>query len=322
MTRLPPELASFREATEPSSERVAEARRRLRVDGAAAVCRRVLGTLAEPGPDAESRVRRRLNLPPRRVPWGVAGLAAAASLALWLGRPEPERAVSMTLVSVPAPVPVGELVQLHPDGDGFLSGTERRPRVRWDGGRLDVAVEPDMGVDLTVETTEARVHVVGTAFTVERDALGTRVTVERGTVEVTCAGGDPSRLTAGRSASCWPTRAAGLLARARALAARDESADAVLETLAVADARDAPAATRGEILALRFDVLRRAGHGDEALAAAAAYREEGHQERAAAVGAAAVGLALASEGCAGVGPWTPMLDAPTLAELRLRCPNP
>jgi hypothetical protein len=97
------------------------------------------------------------------------------------------------------------------------------PRLEWEQGTLKVEVEPERGIDLAVHTREAEVRVVGTRFSVTRDALGTGVVVTHGHVAVLCADGEKALLGAGEARVCPPTHAAGLLGRANALAAAEAS---------------------------------------------------------------------------------------------------
>ncbi|MGF1468107.1 MAG: FecR domain-containing protein [Sandaracinaceae bacterium] len=74
-------------------------------------------------------------------------------------------------------------------------------------GRVRVAFDPPEGAGhrLAVETPEARVEVVGTAFSVQRDErYGTTVSVEEGVVRVVPRGSPPLRLTAGQTYSGAP----------------------------------------------------------------------------------------------------------------------
>jgi hypothetical protein len=155
-------------------------------------------------------------------------------------------------------------VALTYQGAGRLGGDERAPVVEWDAGRLSVEVEHGQGIDLAVLTREAEVRVVGTGFVVNRDALGTSVTVVHGRVAVLCASGDKSILDAGEQRVCPPTEPPALLGRARAL--QDAGADAA-EVLQAADAgltAGAEGAIRGELLVLRADALVHTGRHQEA----------------------------------------------------------
>lgn len=312
-------LRRFAGATEPTTVQVERLRRRLGVDADPALARDILSRLPEPRPGAESRVRARLGRPATAVRWPVAALLVAAGLAAWFLREPPENPLLLSLEGEGSAVEVGEHVHLVASGSGTAGGTDRRPRLRWDRGRLDVDVDHGEGIDLRVQTPEATVRVVGTAFTVRRDILGTEVEVARGAVEVACTGAAPRRLQPGESMACWPTRPAALLGRARALQAAGSSPGDVIATLDAIDTRDADHIVAGEALALRFDMLRALGRDDEALAVARAYRAGAHVERATEIAAAAVSLALGRGDCATALDWAPQLDADALAGLRLRC---
>ncbi len=317
--KLSEQLQRFAEATEPSAAQVGRLRRRLGVEPDAALSREILSRLPEPAPGADARVRARLDRPAPTLRLPLAGLLLAAGLAAWFLREPPETPVLLSLEGEASAVAVGEHVRLVATGTGTAGGTDRRPRLRWDRGRLDVDVDHGEGIDLRVETAEAVVRVVGTAFTVRRDILGTGVDVVHGVVEVTCAGALPRRVKTGDTATCWPTRPAGLLGRARALQAAKAPPVDVLSTLDAVDARDADPIVTGEVLALRFDMLRALGRDDEALAAARDYRFGGYTERATEIAAAAVALELTRGDCRAASAWADVLDSDATVALGLRC---
>jgi hypothetical protein len=164
-------------------------------------------------------------------------------------------------------------------GRGEVTGTNRNPVIFWEVGRLTTCLTPGRGMHLVVETPDGRAEVHGTCFQVERDALGTRVTVTEGRVEVTCAGGTPGMLDPGASRECRPTRPAALLARARALKDRGDN-DGALATLDDALARStAGDPARGEILALAFDLRVARDELPAALEAARTYLAEEYEPR-------------------------------------------
>ena len=164
-------------------------------------------------------------------------------------------------------------------GRGEVAGTRRNPVIFWEVGRLTMCLTPKRGIHLVVETPDGRAEVHGTCFVVERSALGTRVTVTEGRVEVTCAGSAPGMLDPGGSRDCRPTRPAALLARARALEDRGDN-DGALSTLDDALARStAGDPARGEILALQFDIRVARDDLPAALQAARAYLAEGYEPR-------------------------------------------
>lgn len=250
---------AFRDATAPSPEAVARLERSF--SGRSTHARlRVLPVPRTVVARAPSRSRR----------WPA--LALAAALLAWLGyslRPQPitarlEAEDTVTEALTPA-------VQLRYSGSGVVGGTDRAPRIRWEVGELRVEVDP--GIALSVETDDAVVRVLGTLFTVVRDARGTTVSVERGRVSVSCV---DHVLEPGMSATCLPTRPAGLLARARSLRADPASAlDAVSRGLALAQPGDP---VRGELLALQVELLA-STDPTTARAAAERYLAEGYQAR-------------------------------------------
>jgi hypothetical protein len=160
-------------------------------------------------------------------------------------------------------------VQLSYRGSGTVGGAVRKPRIDWEVGTLRVEVEPDRGIDLRVDTREAEIRVIGTGFTVERDALGTRVAVAHGQVAVNCSDGGSASLLPGASITCRPTHAAGLLGRARALEASGAGPQPVLESAERGLAAGPSEAVREELELIRIEALAASGREAEALEAVA-----------------------------------------------------
>jgi hypothetical protein len=227
---------------------------------------------------------------------GLAGLLVAGAL-LYRRESPPPQTVALA-ADTPTHLPVGGDVALLYAGRGALDGGAARPRITWEAGELTVEVVPERGVDLVVETPEGTASVVGTAFTVTRDALGTRIAVRRGTVAVQCRDGREARLGAERSLVCLPVRAAGMLARARALEAASAEAADVLEALDAGlrlDPEGGP--VRAELAARRIRVLEALRRDDDAAAAADAWLASGETLRRDEVRALAIGLALRRRDC-------------------------
>ena len=241
------------------------------------------------------------------------GLAAAAALLLTLHSPseptpQPDSPVALRLdaEASSARIQVGAGTWLDYSGQGSVGGTAQRPLVEWERGRVRVEVDPDAGIDLVVHTREGEVRVLGTIFHVDRSALGTEVTVERGKVAVTCEGAPEQQLTIGLSATCLPTTAGGLLGRAHAL--RDATADPalVVGTLERGLELAEPGAVRNELRVLRMVVLSELGRVGPALDEAQAYLAEGQAQRRDEVHELAVGLAVGIADCEAA---RPALDA-------------
>jgi hypothetical protein len=192
----------------------------------------------EPTPDALARLRTRPAKPPRRRPAVVLlpTLAAAAAALLWLRPPDavhtpnapaphkvapppgaPPQPVSASWSGASATTPLGPHVVATATGLGAVSGTTRDLTVDWTTGDISLEVEPNAGMAVQVKTEEAQVVVTGTVFSVRRDALGTRVEVGRGRVEVRCGEEPTVSLTAGTEQTCLPLTAVGWLRRAVAL---------------------------------------------------------------------------------------------------------
>ena len=248
----------------------------------------------EPSDGAVARLRSRA-LDAERGPvrpgvgrwWLAGGTLAAVAAVVAISRPEPTLPTT-ALAGPSAPIQLTDDVRLTFDGLGSAGGSPDEPRIRWESGDLHVEVRPDRGVALVVETEDARIAVVGTAFDVRRSALGTTVAVDHGRVEVACADGTHRTLGAGEALTCLPTSAAAWTGRARALRAAQRPDAEVLEAvdrgLALCDA-DGP--ERGELLVLRLGVLIRAGRNAEAARTADEYLSAGFTAREAEVRAIA-----------------------------------
>jgi hypothetical protein len=286
--------------------------------GQDASIRDLLATLPEPRPGAAQRVRTRLRHHrawPVSWPWLVAGGFAAAA--------------AVTVVAMHATAPAPTLVPAHLEstatyaavrpapgvsvdfrGSGELAGTASAPRINWEAGTVSVSVEPDQGIALSVRTREADVRVIGTAFAVTRDAMGTRVQVEHGRVAVECSTSEGLVLSAGESQSCLPASAAGLLARARTLQDQGRN-EAVLDAVERGlSSQDLSPAIRGELLVVRVHALAELGDPAQALATARGYLREGGEPRTEEMRHLAAGLALGVEGCDGATPlWSELAAA-------------
>jgi hypothetical protein len=116
-------------------------------------------------------------------------------------------------------------------GEGLLSAGGDDFEIRWDTGRLEVAVEPDAGIRLAVVTAEARIAIVGTAFSVTSGSDGTRVEVSRGVVRVRCHGQQERRFAAAESTICAPVDPQRLARRAVKLHLQDGACVDVLAAL-------------------------------------------------------------------------------------------
>lgn len=231
----------------------AESRLRERLQAGAPVTP-LLKELPKPDYSATHRVKARLRKPAPSRAW-IGGLALAAGALLALG----------TTQLPQAPAPLSEALasagqaEITPDlsatwqGSGRISGTEQAPIVDWDKGSLHLELTPDQGVDLQVRTREARVAVLGTVFDVERDVLGTTVSVTRGKVQVDCTQGSDPILSAGEEHTCLPVSAAASASRLQAL--QDQEPQARRAEIARAIAlKDARGDVLSELLALRLEL--------------------------------------------------------------------
>lgn len=258
--------------------------------------------------EAVARGERR-RPPPHRRPavWAGAAAAGLAAAALWLALlPAPR--VDRPLTHAGA-VALGARVNVVADGEGRVTGDGQDMTLAWESGTLSVEVEPNQGVKLAVTSPEATVRVVGTGFTVTRDALGTAVAVRHGKVAVTCARGDEHLLTADQSATCAPAHAAAALARVLALRATATPAALLQEidaALALPDARGPAAA---ELHVLRAGALLDTGDAPGALAEAEAALAAPDVTRADELHRLAARLRLRAGDCAGALPHLRALEA-------------
>ena len=246
MSGRPPALERYAEATEPTAD---------------AVDRAVGRVLAQVDPPMLR------SLPPPQEPrprawtaWVGALVLGAVALGIVLSieRGAPDR--SLGSLAEWSEAEIGPGVSARFMGEGQVRG-EVSPAITWRTGTLELAVDPQAGQSVRVQTLEAEVRVVGTLFTVERSALGTRVSVSHGVVEVTCSGGGPGRVTSGGTRTCLPITGAGMLGRARVLEERGAASGEVLAAVEAGLAlAEGPVA--GELRAFRIQHLIRTGaHG-------------------------------------------------------------
>ncbi len=277
----------------------------------------VMRLLAEiPGPAqgatarVSARLERTLALPPRRsrAPFVVGAattFALAAAALLYVNMPSKPPPVHGPIASESA-WGVGSLasVDLTYRGVGEVSGTGRAPEIEWQSGTIHVEVQPNTGIDLRVRTREAQVRVVGTGFTVSRDALGTKVEVRHGKVETTCDGEAPALLGAGEVRVCLPQSAAGLLGRAHKLIDGNGSHAIIFETLDLGLSRAAAGEpARDELVALKVEVLHRDGQAAAALETAREVVTASEGLRRDEVLQIAANIASEQGGCAVAAPW-------------------
>jgi hypothetical protein len=273
--------------------------------------RELLGRLPQPDPDGEVRVWRRFQ--ESRARQGASGwlasllrpavmgpalvmAGAAAVVAVML--PERQREITLDASSDVVRHEWSEQVELRLAGHGVATGTAQDVLVTWETGTVWVEVEPHSGTSLSVVTDEAQIEVVGTAFSVTRDALGATTSVQHGTVSVTCDDGWQGQLTAEVGPhTCWPVRPAALLGRADALLERGAPGELVLATLDRGlQVAEGGSATEGELLARRVSVRASMGQVQGAVADAERYLASGDRSRQAEV-ARTVGRSLLAGGC-------------------------
>jgi ferric-dicitrate binding protein FerR (iron transport regulator) len=279
-------LSRTRESTTPSARSIGRVKARLDVRLRSA--RAELSSVPGPRPGAAERVKARLaphltppHLAPRPAPWalrggaplprarGSAAFAMAASLVIG-GSMAPEGQSERFLAGSSSSMSLSEHVRAEHEGVGRVLREGEELSIDWEIGRIALEVEPGQGATVRLQTPEGVVRVVGTRLVVERDALGTEVSVERGSVSVRCEGGEEQTLQAGHSSECWPTTGAGLLGRARALEQAAQPPDSILATVERGLAREVSGTgpIRAELLSLRTQALLAQGDQQGALRAA------------------------------------------------------
>lgn len=283
-----------RAATEPTPGALARVEARIRFPGGV-----LRAAAAEPSSAALSRVQGRSGRRgTRRVP--VLGVAFVLAMCLLIYALTPRFSARDLAAQAPTSASLSPEVAVRYAGEGRVDGERRDLVIHWQIGTLETDVEPDRGVHVAVVTDEARVVVHGTAFSVDRTALGTAVSVARGEVEVTCGVDAPVILRAGEHAGCLPVRASGELARARELRSRGVESVRVLGVIERgAKMPDASPAVLGELLALRIDVLVADENDSDALIAAEQYLAAGYTPRRAEVESIAATLRTKKVGSGG-----------------------
>jgi hypothetical protein len=307
-------LHIFERAHEPTPQAEARLQRDIRrrvPDGRASHA--LLGALEPPSGLQERRLvarlqdipsahprRRSLFASPTPARLALAGAAALAlGLTLVLDREDEPLRVSASLDQQAAPSDLAPFPGVHlayHGGYGELGGTTRSPEIRWISGKLDVEVEPDRGIQLSVRTEEALVQVIGTRFTVEREEAHTVVGVDRGKVSVTCSDGEKVFLTAGQEHSCASESPNKLALRAVRMQQRGAAPQQVLEVVDRGLAHAEPGdAAWSHLSTLRMRALRDAGQPGTARSEALSYLEAGHERRHAEV--LRLALTLAEQPC-------------------------
>ncbi len=306
-------LSRFRRETAPTERAVARVRERVGTeDSDADVSRAVLRHLPGVRPGAEARIKARLAAPApagtRRplVYGGVVLAAAAAGLTVVAVMPDPGLApvqAELAAGTQRAELQPSPEVALAYQGAGQLEGTRQAPRIAWESGTVHVDVQPEQGIDLVVETVEAQVQVVGTAFAVTRDLLGTTVEVDHGLVRVVCVDGDTVEIGAGDRHLCYPTTAHDMLVRANTLRERGAAPELLLNTAELALQRYSGTVVDEELVAVRIESLTRLERSVDAYSAAQAYLAADYTSRRDDVLRLTAKLAFDTGGCDEALPW-------------------
>lgn len=232
-----------------------------------------------------SAIRRSQRRWTRRLVGGT--LAAACALLVWLAvepvPPPPPPAVSgvRLLDGVDTVAPVAD-VSIAYGGSGAAAWDGKTVRIDWEVGEITSEVTPEQDIDLSVHTREGIVKVVGTRFTVLRDASGSHVSVSHGTVWVACDGGDDATITAGQRWTCPPVSAGQWLFNVDQLVAAQAPAEDVQASIDRGLRYTAEGeAIRGELLARKVQLALQRDDLSTASAVARQYLDEGYRVRAA-----------------------------------------
>jgi len=304
-------LQIFLAATTPDASSLERLRNKVLEQAAAPSARRYLLGQLDPSPD-DTVQRVRNNVLNRveairltRLTWfryGFVGIAAAAATYLlvmggrWiLPTPIPDlspQPLVSDVVFTDHEIHAGVWARYH--GTGTQHGDQ--PLITWQNGVLELSVDPEARVDVTVQTQEAEVRVLGTVLTVDRDALGTSVRVAHGRVEVTCSGEPTVVVPSGQTEVCVPRTAAGMLGRAEALE-RDGAPSAKVLAAINRGLKMAQGPIEGELRAFRIQHLIKLGQAKEALKRIEEYHESGTTLRRRQVLAAGVDLAMNRGDC-------------------------
>lgn len=319
-------LGAMRERSAPSPAAIGRVRARLDLQLVPATTE--LARLPAVRPAAVARVRARLvESRQRRTAWppvlvGTALAAAATTIALGLGtRDGPPEELLLAGAGHDLSL-TGDVVASH-EGRGHASVDDGAVTIDWEIGRIELDVTPNHGAKVLVTTPEGQVRVVGTKLSVERDALGTRVSVDHGTVAVSCGGTADLAVRGGEAAECLPVTPSGLLNRARALEQQGASADAILASVDDGVAAGASGNVLGELLTLRVGTLIGVGRTADALdAAEAALASDPDASRSLALHRTAARLALLTGACErALGHLDALPSDDAEQALRERCPS-
>jgi hypothetical protein len=192
---------------------------------------------------------------------------------------------------------------LRTRGRGQVSGTAAQPHLTWNAGDIHLDVDPAAKLDLKIETREAEISVIGTAFLVRRDAFGTLVRVDRGKVSVQCGKEPSSILESTQEILCLPVTASGHLARARALETHGATPAEVLAAVALGESSDdISPALQGELRVVAMEQHLREGDEPAALRAIEVYLQSGGP-RGEELTLRGAQLAYRQGSCAAAAPW-------------------
>ena len=166
---------------------------------AAVMAKRVVAHLSRPAD-------RPAEKPVRRQPWVVAILTAAAVLLvglLLIPHSKPiERPWSLATSRLDLNLPDSAAQLRLVAGTRYRLGGASGPDVEIATGGIEVAIARHLSTPFIIVTPGATATVLGTAFRVQADAVGTSLEVQRGRVRLTGHSGQPVEVGPGQGSQC------------------------------------------------------------------------------------------------------------------------
>ena len=153
-----------------------------------------------------AHLRKPAEKPMRRQPWVVALLAAAAVLTVGFllttfSKPI-ERPWSLATSRLDLDLPDSAAQLRLAAGTRYRLGGTSGPDVEIASGGIEVAIARHLSTPFTVVTPGATATVLGTAFRVQTDAVGTTLEVQRGRVRLAGHSGQPVEVEPGQGSQC------------------------------------------------------------------------------------------------------------------------
>lgn len=193
-----------------------------------------------------------------------------------------------------------EHVTINGNGQGEISGKDNQLTIAWNIGQISVEVEPEKGVNLSIQTPDALVNVIGTKFTVDCSEKGTALSVEQGKVEFICHNLESNSIASKQSDICYKSAGTALVQ------ARD-FLDEGLATLAIEATNKGLSLEPGEAVKEELNAVKILAFSsideEQALPLAKSYLQSKSQLRRDEILSITSRLALKYEGCAEAEPF-------------------